>query len=117
MLFDKERMQIKAKLLNYLAYVDDNQKQNKIIQLLQKYEQKLPDGKLIDSLQKMKRKRMNYYSLCEDLVNDLLDKGITNNSRAVLNDLIDELTPLVANEPKNWWEQFVDWFKKATGSK
>ena len=114
---DKERVQIKTKLLHFLAFVDDIDKQNKIIAILEEYESKIPDGRLMDTLQKKKRKGMDYYVLCDSLIEDLVDKKLNDKSRAIISELIDKLTPLVVDEPKNWWEQFVDWFKNATGIK
>lgn len=114
---DKERLQIKTKLLNFLAFIDDSNKQQEIINLLMQYEEKIPDGRLIDTFQKIKRKRMDYYSLCEDLVDDLLDKKMNVKSREILSSLLNKLTPVIENEPKKWWGRFVESIKNATGTK
>ena len=114
---DKERIQIKAKLLSFLVFVDDKDKQTRILSLLEEYESKIPDSKIHDRIQKLKRKNKSYEELVDLYVDDLLDHKLINKYRNVISELFDKLTPIVKDEPKNWWERFIEWFKKGTGIK
>ena len=114
---DKERLQIKSKLLNFLVCVEDKNKQATILVLLEEYESKIPDWKIHDRIQKLKRKNKGYFELIDMYIDDLLDHKLNDNSKKVIGELLDKLTPIVKDEPKNWWERFIEAFKKGTGIK
>ena len=58
---------------NYLVlFVDDEDKQSKIVAKLKEYSDKLPDGKLIDRLQnKYLSKKTDYFEIVEFLLKDI----------------------------------------------
>lgn len=110
------KMKYKGKLYSLLCLVEDENKQKQVIDLLSRYEQKIPDSKIKDALQKMLRKNKKYDSLCDSYVNDLLDNRLDANTRNILANLLEELRSIVENDSKNWWDTFIDWFKNATGT-
>ena len=112
---DSERIKIKTRLLNYLVFVDDPNKQSKIIELLKEYEAKIPDTPLHDKFQNIKRKKMDYEELCNSYVEDLLERKLNNDNKAIIEELFSKLTPIVKEEPQNWWDRFISWFKNSTG--
>lgn len=111
-----EKFKYKANLYNLLCLVEDQQKQKQVLDLLSRYEAKIPDPKLKNEIQKLFRKNKTYEELCESYVEDMLEGKLNDSTKLVISQLLVELRNLIENEPKNWWDKFIGWFKNSTGT-
>ncbi|MCH3976050.1 MAG: hypothetical protein LKE36_00325 [Bacilli bacterium] len=112
---DKERTEYKAKLLNLIAMIGDKENQRHVIAILEKTEEKLPDSKVKDKIQKMIRKNKSYYDKADALITDILDHKLDINQRNIVLECLASLRAIIEGQQKNWWDQFVEWFNNATG--
>ena len=107
----KEKYQIEATLKNILYFVDDANEQNRMISILEKYNNEMPDGKFKDWLQKQLYKtKGDYYAKVDFLVDDLLSGKNVKNHKDKINQLIQELKPIVEKGEKSFWEKFCNLF-------
>lgn len=112
---DKERTEYKAKLLNLISMIGDEGSQLKVIAILEETEEKLPDSKVKDRIQKMIRKKKHYYDKADALIADILDKKLDANAKNIVVECIKSLREIIEGQQKNWWDQFVECFNNATG--
>lgn len=107
----KEKANWEMTLKNILYYVDENDQQ-RVLDILVKYEEKIPDNKIKNFIQKIILKsKKDYYSKVDYLVDDILDGKFDNNTRKVLNQLILELKPDIEKAEKTFWERLISIFQ------
>lgn len=112
---DKERNSYKGKLFSLVSMVEDKDNQSKVILLLEQTEEKLPDSKVKDKIQRMFRKNKSYDDKADALITDILDKKLDANAKNIVLECIKSLREIIEGQQKNWWDQFVEWFNNATG--
>lgn len=112
---DKERMEYKAKLIRLVLRVDDEGSQSKIIEILEETEEKLPDFKIKDRIQKMKRKNKPYLDKADALISDILDKKLDDSQKNIVESCIRSILEIVVESQKNLVNLFIEWFNNATG--
>ena len=107
----KEKYQIEATLKNILYFIDDVKEQEKMLEILQNYNNSMPDGKLRDALQKgLLKAKKDYYSKVDFLVNDILDAKTFPKNREKISKLLQEIKPIVEKGEKSFWEKLVGLF-------
>lgn len=107
----KEKANWEMTLKNILYYVDENDQQ-RVLDILVKYEEKIPDNKIKNFIQKIILKsKKDYHSKVDYLVDDILDGKFDNNTRKVLNQLILELKPDIEKAEKTFWERLISIFQ------
>lgn len=98
-------------LKNILYYVDENDQQ-RVLDILVKYEEKIPDNKIKNFIQKIILKsKKDYYSKVDYLVDDILDGKLDDKTKNILNDLLLELKPDIEKAEKTFWERLISIFQ------
>lgn len=106
----KDKANLELILKNILYYIEDEQEQAKMIAILERYNDELPDGKLKDKIQKTycKVAKRSYYEKVDFLINDILNGKIdTKEVKAKVKAMINELKPSVEVAQKTWWEKLM----------
>lgn len=106
----KDKANLELILKNVLYYIEDEQEQAKMIAILERYNDELPDGKLKDKIQKTycKVAKRSYYEKVDFLINDILNGKIdTKEVKAKVKAMINELKPSVEVAQKTWWEKLM----------
>lgn len=107
----KEKANWEMTLKNILYYVNESDQQS-VLDILIKYEEKLPDSRIKDCIQKfILKSKKDYYSKVDYLVDDILDGKFDDNTRKILNQLILELKPKIEKAEKSFWERLVSIFQ------
>lgn len=105
----KEKKQLELQIKQILYFVEKKEEQDKMINLLTEYNDKLPDGKFKDGFQKWALKFKNdYYDRVDHLVGDIFDGTITNNDKKIIQELLQKIRPVIEEAEKNLWQKFVD---------
>lgn len=112
---DKERMLLESEFLWMIAKISDEKKQKEVIDLLQSTEEKIPDSRLKDKLQKMLRRNKNYCDKSNALINDILDTKLDASSRMVILDCLKKLKKISDENQQNLWDIIMEGFDNATG--
>ena len=106
----KEKAQWEVTLKNILYYVDENE-QDKVLEILKKYEEKIPDNRIKNFLQKkILNSKKDYYSKVDYLVDDILEGKLDDNTKKVLNELLNELQPPIKKAEENFWQRLLKIF-------
>lgn len=106
----KEKASLELTLKNILYYVPES-KHTEIINILRKYEEKIPDSKLKNLIQKIVLKRHNdYYEQVDLLVKDILEGKLNKETKKVISDLVDALKPYVEEAERTFWDKLKDLF-------
>lgn len=110
---NKEKANLELTLKNLLYCVDDANEQNKMISILEEYNDKLPDGKVKDWLQKLflKMTKKDYYSKVDYLVDDILSGKLDNEKKKIIYEMLNKLQPVVEKAEKSFWDKLCDLFK------
>ena len=90
----KEKYQIEATLKNILYFVDDVNEQNRMIWLQKQ----------------LYKTKGDYYAKVDFLVDDLLNEKNIKNHKDKINQMIQELKPIVEKGEKSFWEKFCNLF-------
>ena len=104
----KDKANIELILKNILYYVEDEHEQQKMIDILEKYNNMLPDGKYKDKVQTAYYKvaKKDYYEKVDFLVRDILNGKIdTEETMVTIRAMINELKPSVEIGQKTWWQK------------
>ena len=102
----KDKANMELILKNILYYIEDEQEQQKMIAILEKYNKLLPDGKYRDKVQTAYYKvaKKDYYEKVDFLVRDILNGKIdTEETKAKIRAMINELKPSVEAGQKTYW--------------
>lgn len=98
----KEKAKWEVTLKNILYYVDDAKEQDRMLDILKKYNDRLPDGKLKDGFQNLILKsKKDYYDKVDHLVDDILSGKLDNEKKKVLSEMLSELQPIVEKSATN----------------
>lgn len=109
---NKEKAKWEVTLKNILYYIDDEKEQQKVLEILGRYEAKLLDNKLKNFFQKIIfSTKTDYYSKVDYLVDDILDGRWNVEIKKILNNMLAELKPAVEKAEKNFWERLVNIFQ------
>ena len=104
----KEKANWELTLKNILYFIEDQKEQEKVINILIKYEQKIPDGKIKNYFQKLGlNSKKDYYSKIDYLVDDILEGKLDDETRKILNEMLNELKPTVEKAEKTFWERLI----------
>lgn len=107
----KEKAQWEATLKNILYFVDDPTKQETLLEILNKYNDMLPDGKLRDRFQTyLLSKKKDYYDKVDFLISDILNGKSDNTRNRVLQNLLNEIKPIVEQAEKTFWDNLLGLF-------
>lgn len=107
----KEKANWEMTLKNILYYVDENDQQ-RVLDILVKYEKKITDSKLKDCFQKIIfHTKKDYYSKVDLLVHDILEGKLDDKTKNILNDLLLELKPDIEKAEKTFWERLISIFQ------
>jgi len=112
---DKDRMIVMGYLYTLLAPIQDQEKQKKILSVLETNEGKMRDNIVKDFFQKAKRKKLDYYGKVASFVDDILETNLTQKTRPIVIETLKELQAIVIEQPKDLWSQIIEWFNNATG--
>ena len=106
----KEKADIEFTLKNILYFVDDEDKE-RVIEILEKYEEEIPDNLVVDFLQKCKRKRIeDYYDKVDYLVRDILHCKDNWKNKNKIKELVLELEKITKKAEDNFWASFWETF-------
>lgn len=109
---EKEKANWELTLKNILYFVEDESDREEMLCILEKYNERLPDGKIRDKFQKyILSKKKTYYEKVDYLVDDLLSGGKEQDRKKVLSDLLDEIKPAVEKAERSFWDKLKDLFK------
>lgn len=114
---DKDRMLMMGYLYTLLGPISDGKKQEKILDILERNEAKMSDGFIPDLIQKVKRKKLDYYGKVTSFVDDILEKRLTEKTRPIVIETLNELRAVATEQPQNFWDQIIEWFNNATGKR
>lgn len=104
----KEKANLEITLKNILYFIDDEKEQEKVIEILKKYEERFPDSRIKNFFQRhILNSKNDYYSKVDYLVKDILECKIDNNVRVILNEMINEIKPTVEKAEKTFWERLI----------
>lgn len=108
----KEQANWEITLKNILYYIEDENEQQKVIDILIKYEKKIEDNRIKNSFQKIFYKsKKDYYSKVDFLIKDILDGKWDFNTKQILADMLLELKPNVEKAEKTFWDRLISIFK------
>lgn len=109
---NKDKANWELTLKNILYYVDDSAEQDKMVGILNKYNEMLPDGKLKDAVQRfILSKKKSYYDKVDYLINDILNGKCDDERKKVLSQMLDEIKPIVEKAERTFWDKLRDLFK------
>lgn len=109
---EKDKAHWEMTLKNILYFVDDVDDQKNMIDILIKYNDQLPDGKLKDKFQKLiLNGKKSYFDKVDYLVSDILNGGDDCERKKILSELLDEIKPTVEKAERNFWDKLKDLFK------
>ncbi len=110
----KEKASVEATLKNILYFVEDKKDQEQMIEILNKYNDKLPDGAFKDKIQNfLLKSKKDYYEKVDFLVNDILngskksDKDIKN----IISEMLNEIKNTLEKAERTFWDKLCDLFK------
>ena len=105
----KDKANMDLVLKNILYYIEDEQEQARVIAILERYNDELPDGKVKDRIQKAycKVAKRSYYEKVDFLINDILNGKDTKEVKTKVKEMINELKPSVEVAQKSWWEKLI----------
>ena len=108
----KEKANCELTLKNILYYIEDPAAQDKMIGILNKYNDMLPDGKFKELVQKFFQKgKKTYYEKVDYLIEDILTGKGNNERNKVLSQMLDEIKPVVEKAERTFWDKVKDLFK------
>ena len=91
-----------------MYFIEDQKEQEKVINILIKYEEKIPDGKIKNYFQRLVlNSKKDYYAKVDHLVDDILEGKLDNETRKILNEMLNELKPTVEKAEKTFWERLI----------
>ena len=109
---NKDKANWELTLKNILYYIENPADQDKMIDILNKYNDMLPDGKLKDAVQKFLLKgKKTYYEKVDFLINDILNGKGDNERKKVLSQMLLEMQPIVEQAERTFWNKLMDLFK------
>lgn len=108
----KEKANYELTLKNLLYFVTDEIEQNKMIAILNEYNDQLPDGRIRDLFQKLiYNTKKDYYAKVDYLVDDILGGKMDAEKKKVLSQLVEKLKPTVEHAERSFWDKLCDLFK------
>ncbi|MDE6240979.1 MAG: hypothetical protein K2M08_01000 [Anaeroplasmataceae bacterium] len=108
----KERKQIEVTLKNILYFIDDSEEQQRVIKVLENCENKMPDSKIKNAIDRIIKKfKTDYYSIVDHLVDDILSSPIGNKEKQTIFNMLNELKPSIEKGNKSFFEKLIDLFK------
>ena len=109
---NKDKANWELTLKNILYYIDNPADQDKMIEILNKYNDMLPDGKLKDTVQKFLLKgKKTYYEKVDFLIDDILNGKGDNERKKILSQMLEEMKPIVEQAERTFWNKLIDLFK------
>lgn len=111
---NQEKAKIEATLKNILYFVEDEKDQEKMIEILKKYNHMLPDGRFKDGLQKLIfRLKKNYYDQVDCLVKDILNCPTKDDEKVnkIILDMLKEIKSTLEKAERTFWDRLCDLFK------
>ena len=108
----KEKGTWELRVKNILYSIENKKEQEQILEILHKYEEKIPDGKLKNLFQKMflKRKK-DYYSKVDYLIDDILEGNIDIATKKILAAMLIEIKKVVESNEKSFWDRLFSIFE------
>lgn len=110
----KEKANLEVTLKNILYYVEDEDDQKKMVEILKKYNEQLPDGRIKDKLQKfILETKKSYYDQVDYLVSDILDcsKKSDDEIKKVVSNMLNEIKGILEKAERTFWDRLCDLFK------
>lgn len=108
----KEKANWELTLKNILYYIEDPTEQEKMLGILNKYNDMLPDGKLKDAVQRFFQKgKKTYYEKVDYLIKDILTGKGDKERNKVLSQMLAEMQPVVEQAERTFWDKLIDLFK------
>lgn len=108
----KEKANWEVTLKNILYYIDNEKEQQKVLDILSKYEAKIQDGKIKNLFQKyIFKTKKDYYEKVDYLIEDILDGKWDSNTKKILSDMLSELKPTIEKAEKTFWDRLISIFK------
>ncbi len=107
-----EKANWEVTLKNILYYIEDSTEQDKMLGILIKYNNELPDGKVKDSIQNfILSKKKDYYDKVDYLIKDILNGKGDKKRNKVLSQMLAEMKPVVEQAERSFWDKLIDLFK------
>ena len=107
----KEKLRLELQIKQILYYVENKTEQEKMIAILEKYNDKMPDSKLKDFFDKwVKKTKKDYFDKVDFLLKDIFDGKIENSDKKLINEMLKEMQPIVEKAEKTIWDKFLDLF-------
>lgn len=108
----REQANWEITLKNILYYIEDETEQQKVIDILIKYEKKIEDNKIKNCFQKViYQSKKDYYSKVDFLIKDILDGKWDSNTKKILANMLLELKPNVEKAEKTFWDRLISIFR------
>jgi len=107
----KQKKQLELTIKNILYFIEDTNEQKRMIAILQKYNDELPDSWIKDRFQKLiLSTKSNYFEIIDFLINDIFDGKIDDEKKKKINLMLVELKPNMEKAEKNIWDKLVKLF-------
>ena len=108
----KQKAKWEVALKEILYFVEDPTEQDRMVEILKKYNDKLPDSKIKDAYQKLiLNTKRDYYDKVNYLIDDILNGNkADNNINKVVTELLNEIKPIVEKAEKTFWDKLYDLF-------
>lgn len=99
-------------LKNILYYIEDPAEQEKMLGILKKYNDLLPDEKIKEAIQNfILSKKKNYYDKVDYLIKDILNGKGDKDRKKILSQMLAEMKPVVEQAERTFWDKLTDLFK------
>ena len=106
---EKKRLMITIK--NILYFVEDKKERDRLLSILEKYNDMLPDSKFKDMIDKFRKKfTIDYYGMVDYFVDDILDGKMTEEKKKIITQMLNEIQPVVNSGSRSLLEKFFDLF-------
>lgn len=107
----EEKKRLSVTIRNILYYVEDQKERQRLLSILEKYNNMLPDSKFKDLLDKFRKKFVSdYYGMIDYLVDDILDGKMTNEKKKIVTQMLNEIQPVVFSGSRSFFDKLVDLF-------
>ena len=82
-----------------------------MLNILEKYNKKLPDSKFKDFFDRIIYKsKKDYFDKIDNLISDIFDRSLTKVERSIVKEMLNEIKPSLQNAENNYWNKLIKLF-------
>lgn len=107
----KDRKHLELTVKNILYYVEDKVEQERMLQILEEYNNKLPDSKFKDFLDKIVYKsKKDYFDKIDHLISDIFDRSLNNEEKNIVKQMLNAIKPTIKKAESTIWDKLMKLF-------